>query len=443
MPLWQAAAAHAGGACRLHPRHAGLRALARTAAELTGDWDALSERLAAEPDAAALAHRARLGWPEPARAPCPTAPPEAAAAAARLACELHLLAGDPAGALAALDAAGTPPAAGSAAWLAEWRAEALLMQRDAAGAAAVLAPHLARHPARMGLWLQQARAAFFRGDFAAAEAALQRFRALKQAQLGAPPAPDLRDRITADAAAGGALPPARGPAPQGSPGLAAAWLAQPGAVPPFTPVAGAIPPRLGHYWEGPLSGPAARGAARWRALHPGLVQTLHDRAAAEAWLAAHDPEALPAFAAQTGAAARADLFRLCWLAQGGGVWADLDEYPRAAVDGWLVGAAAVVVLEAGYGTVANNFLAARPGHPLIAAARAGALARLGLGPTADPWWDSGPAQLTQALVSHLATPGLRVLTQADYCARVSTNLPFPHKRRADHWRPGPAAVARR
>jgi hypothetical protein len=294
----------------------------------------------------------------------------------------------------------------------------------------------------MGLWLHRARAAFFLGDFDAAEGALARFRALKAAQLGAPPAPDLRDRITADArAARRPLPGPQDPAPQDGPGLAAAWMAQPGAVPPFAPVAGAIPLRLGHYWEGPLPGPAARGAAAWAALHPGLAQTLFDRPAAEGWLAAHLPAALPAFAAQTMPAARADLFRLCWLVEGGGVWADLDEYPRAPISDWLEGAVGVFVLEAGHGTVANNFLAARPGLPVLLQARDEALARLAQA-TTDPWWDSGPARLTQTLAAALGTPGLRLLSQSDYCARVSTNLPFPHKRRPDHWRPGPAATAR-
>lgn len=443
-PDWQAAADHAARALRLHPRHPGLAALARTAAELTADWEGCAAALSAAPDAAALAHLARLGLPAPERAPPPAPPPEAAATAARLAAELHLAAGAPEAALAALDAAGRPPGAGLAAWLAEWRAEALLMLRRLPEAEAVLDAALARHPTRMGLWLQRARADFLSGAFGAAEAALARFRELKAAQLGAPPAADLRDRITADAlAAGRPLPPPEGPPPADSPGLAAAWLAQPGAVPAFAPLPGAIPARLGHYWEGALPGPAARGAAAWARALPDHAPMLFDRPAAEAWLAAHDPAALPAFAAQTLPAARADLFRLCWLAAGGGVWVDLDEYPRAGVSDWLAGAAAVVVLESGYGTVANNFLAARPAHPLIAAARADALARLHR-PTTDPWWDSGPARLTLALARLLAAApsGLRVLAQADYCARVSTNLPFPHKRRPDHWRPGPAAVAR-
>jgi hypothetical protein len=441
-PGWTAAADHAARALRLHPGQGALVHLDRIAAELTGDWDALAAALATASDPAAAGHLARLGLPDPARAPAPASPPESAATAARLACELAQLAGDPAAGLAAIEAAGPMPTAPLAAWLAEWRADTLLMLRRPDQAAALIGPVLARHPSRMGLWLHAARAAFFRGDFIGAEGALERFRALKTAQLGAPPATDLRDRITVDAlAAGRPLPPADGPAPQGSPGLAAAWFARPGALPAFAPVAGAIPARLGHYWEGPLPHPVARGAARWARLHPALDQTLFDRPAAEAWLAAQAPEALPAFAAQTRAAARADLFRLCWLVQGGGVWADLDEYPRRPVDEWLTGAAGVLVLESGYGTVANNFLAARPGLPLLAQARAQALARLATA-TEDTWWDSGPARLTEALAATLATPGLRILSQSDYCTRVATNLPFPHKRRPDHWRPGPGARAR-
>jgi hypothetical protein len=442
-PLWQAAADHAARAVRLHPSAGALAHLAHLAADLVGDWDARARALTGAAPATLVA-RARLGWPEPHRAPPPAPPPEAAATAARLACELHLLAGDPTAALAALDAAGPPPTAPLAAWLAEWRAEALLALRRAPEAAATLAPALAAHPTRMGLWLQQARAAFFAGDFDTAEGALDRFRALKAAQLGAPPAEDLRDRITADARA--AVVPLGAATAQDAarhPGLAAAWLARPGNLAPFAPGPDAIPPRLGHYWDGPLPGPARRGAEAWARLHPGWAQTRFDQDSAAAWLAQHDPEALPVFTALAQPAVRADLFRLCWLAQGGGVWADLDEFPRAAVDGWLTGALGVVVLEVGYGTVANNFLAAAPGLPLIAQARADALAHLAANPAPYPWWDSGPARLTVALAGAIAAgqaAGLRVLSQGDYCARVATNLPFPHKRRADHWRAGPAAV---
>ncbi len=423
---------------RLYPRARALRACAWTAAERLGDWDALAARLTAVDDPEAALALARLGIValDRARPSCPL-PPNAKAAAAQRLCALALVAGAPEQALAELDAAGPPASSALAASLAEWRAEALLMLRRADEAEATLAPARARHPTRFGLWLQTARAAFFRGAFNEAEEALKRFRALKAEQLGAEPALDLRDLITDDAKAWSLpLPSATGPAP-GSPGPAALWLAQRGVLPRFAPLparAEEIPRLLTHYWEGPLCGPPARGARIWQERHPSFRQHLFDRAAAEAWLARHDPEARAAFSVQELPAARADIFRLAWLVQKGGVWADLDEYPRAPIDEWLAEAAAVFVIESGYGTIANNFIAAQPGFGALSWARAEVLARA-VRPTQNPWWDTGPARLTVAVARALHAPGLRLIEQAAYSARVTTNLPFPHKRRPGHWRP--------
>jgi len=418
------------------------------ARERCQDWEALAAELMSDTsDPARIAALARLGLPRPDSLTAP-ASPEAAVEQAKLRGDLSLETGAPDAALTATALA--PLSALARARLAETRAEALLWQRRPAAALALLDAALATRPAHMGMWLQLARARFLLGDFAAAESALARFRRLKQGQTGHPPATDLRDRITADALASGqSLPPDEdaaisrdrlGPALARHPGLAACWLARPGAVPPFHPgPADAIPHHAGLYWEGPMPAPVARGIARWREMLAGWQVDLFDAPAARAWLATHDPEAAEIFDSLTAPAARADLFRACWIACAGGLFVDSDEYPRDSVAPWLDGATTVLVLESGYGTAANNFLAAAPGQSLMTAFRARVLSRLTTTDTPYPWWDSGPAQLTAALAGALTDrpqgwPGLRVLTQADYCARVTTNLPFPHKRRPDHWR---------
>lgn len=442
-PLWTALSAQAQAAARLWPGHAGIRQILFTLRLAAEDWDSLARELAAlPPEPQGLQALARLGLPRPG-AMRGRKSREAGLEADRTDAWLHLEAGDPEAALAATDRDWLDSP--TLAWFIEPRIEALLWLRRPTEALRLLDWLLTAHPRRLGLILQRARARFFQGDFAGAGADLSAFRALKAEAAGAPPPLDLRDRITADALAAGAdLPPdeepgaarARlGPLLAAHPGLAACWLAR-GAAPAFRAVAGAIPARVALYWEGPLAGPPARGAAAWaQALGPA---DLYGRAEARAWLAAHDPEALPAFDAQTLAAGRADVFRACKIARDGGVFADTDEFPRASPRDWLEGAAAVVVLESGYGTAANNFLAARPGHPLMARFRAEVLAGA-LSPDPYPWWHTGPARLTAALAGHLLDGGglgLRVLAQADYCARVTTNLPFPHKRTAAHWRQG-------
>jgi len=137
-------------------------------------------------------------------------------------------------------------------------------------------------------------------------------------------------------------------------------------------------------------------------------------------------------------ATRADLFRIALMAVEGGLFADLDEYPRAPVTPLLLGARAVLVIEEGHGTIANNFLAAQPGLALFQRLKTRVAARLRATQTPYAWWDSGPAQLTlDALIASRdpeESQGLRFLSQAEYDSCVSTNLPFPHKRGQGHWR---------
>lgn len=450
-PLWQAARDQALAASRLWPRHGAIRHLTLTLRACCEDWDQLAAELAAlAPEAQALQALARLGWPLPGRTGGPAALPRQIEDA-RTDAWLCLDAGDLGGAHAATDRdyLSRP----GAAWFHEPYIEALLWDRRAEDARAFLDQLLGRAPRRLGLILQRARARFFLGDFNGADGDLATFRTLKAEAIGAPPPPDLRDLIVADArASGGVIAPYEpaaairdrlGAALEAHPGLAACYLARPGALPAFRPVPGAIAARPALYWEGELAGPSARGVARWAQVLDGPA-ALFTRDAARGWLAAHDPEALPGFDAQTGPAGRADVFRACKVAYDGGLFVDADEYPRESPAPWLDGAGVVVVLESGYGTAANNFLAARPGHPLMARFRAAVLARAQT-PDPYPWWDTGPTRLTLALMGHLLhddTAGLRILTQAQYCARITTNLPFPHKRTAGHWRQGLPSAAR-
>ncbi len=448
---------HAEAALRLFPRDAALNTLWLTCRALEDDWRALEADLLALPGPQAVPVLNRLGLFEPAQARIEADLAAASGAnprARRLLAlaQSHLLQGAPDLALAALDTAASPeppsPTRADLAWL---RAEIALWRFQPDGAEAALAPLRTECPTHPGLWLSLGRVAFLRGDFSDAEAALARFQTLKTEQTGTPPAPDLRDRITADALmASATLPPGLMRAPLetvletagletivASPGLSACLLAR--ARPAFAPVDGPpIPRKLAFYWEGPENGAVARSFKAWQDLHPGFDITLYGPDQAAEWLALHHPALLPLFNRQTLPATRADLFRIALMFSEGGIYADVDEYPRAAVDDWLAGAQAVFCQEIGYGTVANNFLAARPGLELFERMLSRVTERLTRSENAYPWWDSGPAPLTasvfEALFGPAPIPGLRLLDQASYCQRISTNLAFPHKRGPLHWR---------
>lgn len=402
-------------ALRLFPRHGGLRGLRLDCRLRVHDWDRVIADLAADPrDAAALT---RLGRPDMALECLDRAPPAPLDDLFRRAlqrAEALLRLGRPDDALAALPP--VPAARPLAADLAWWRAEIALARRDLPTARAALGPALEHSPTRMGLHLSAARLAFFEGDAPRAQDHLSRFSRLKTAQLRVPPPDDLRDRIVADAVA------------QGPRAAAARRFAR--ATPVFSRAQTTVPRHIAHYWEGPRSAPVERGLAAWGRLLP---QTLYDAPAARDWLRRHAPALTPLFDRLRLPAARADLFRVALVARQGGVFADLDEYPRHGIDDWLEGTRAVLVIEEGHGTLANNFLAAIPGLPLFARLQDRIAAALAATDTPYPWWDTGPAQLTVEAASE-PTDGLRFLTQADYDARISTNLPFPHKSGPAHWR---------
>lgn len=456
--------AHASAAARLHPRHDWLAHLARLACEGVSDWRALRPSRALLPERAMTAARAalRMGL--------------SGHAAGLLACarrdqsappRLHLLRAEAfwhAGRLRAAWAAHGRVAARSApeqAELALLAAELALMKGDPARADAALSGIAAQFPDRMALWLTRARIAFQQGHFAEAVRAHARFNVLKARQIGPFTAADVRDRITEDAAQAAqgseaafepGMPVAESLAAVGlkrvvaSAGLSACLLQRAqaqGALAFRGDPSAVIPRRIVHYWQGPMGPAIPRALAQWRRLHPGFESVLFDADSAADWLGRHCGPALQArFVALGQPALRADLFRLCWIAQEGGIFADLDEYPRIPVTPWLEGARAVLCIERGFGTVANNFLAAVPGHPICLQAQEMSLSALDATTEPYPWWHTGPAQWTRAAFAQAfgaqafgaQAGGVRFLSQMDYNRRIATNLPYPHKRRSDHWR---------
>lgn len=458
-------AIHADAALRLNPRHEGLAYVAWLAGEQVHDWQHLShlKPLTQEPRLALVQTRAALRMGLSGRAAITlaqarrTAAPRDPLRAQILRAEALYLAGRPESAIKvqrqvearACDAVQRAEAAFLAAELAH------MLGKPEQGEAA-LASVADAFPDRMSLWLITARICFQRGDFERAAQALVRFNTLKTAQFGTPPPPDLRDLIVQDATAAArglehaftmqrsveeSVAQAGLTRISASSGLCACLLARAqsrGELTFHPDPAARIPKRIVHYWQGPEGPALSRAKARWQALHPGFECLIFDADTAQDWLAqTYDKSMVERFRALSQPAARADLFRLCWIVQMGGIFADLDEYPRIPVTRWLAGARAVLCVERGFGTVANNFIAAVPDHPIPV--RTLDLVCDALDRTDAPyaWWHCGPAQWSRATFeSHYtrSPPGVRILSQAEYCRRVSTNLPYPHKRSPDHWR---------
>ncbi len=459
--------AHARAARRVHPHHDWLWALARLLREAVEDWSdiALENTPNAAPDRALAHARAalRLGLPgQGARALAPLRhlagemPIAMRVCAARA--ETFALAGRIREALAAhVRARACARDSVQRADCALQGAELHLLTGDLAQAELALLEVGTLFPDRLPYLLALARLAFAKGDFAQAESVHGQFNVLKEAQTGVHSACDVRDRIVADARMAvqgqqSAMAPEIDVADTlaqlgaariiAAPGLAACLLLREnwrGGL-RFQPDPEASIPRvIAHYWQGPEGPAVPRARARWAALHPQFETRIFDEVAAADWLGAEHGQKLRArFLGLSQPALRADLFRLCWMVSQGGIFADLDEYPRLPVAPWLAGARMVVCVERGFGTIANNFLAATPGHPICARTLDFVLAALDHTDAPYAWWHTGPAQWTRAVMAHrIEQPedlSVRYLSQSAYCRRVSTNLPYPHKHSPEHWR---------
>ena len=457
--------AHARAACRLHARHDWLYHMFHSLREAVEDWDALAHSLpaaSAMPQRALIASRAALRLGLVGRAAVALAPARRNASQGAVMSRLYMqraeifwLAGRLRAAWAALGQARQfAQGAGTDADIGILAAEIALTKPDPETAANALRPAARAFPRRMSVTLTEARIAFARGAFADAMDAHARFNDMKRAQTGTLPAPDVRDLIVADAfnAARGidtafardqsittSLGQVGAERIAASAGLSACLLNRARETLVFVPdTAATIPHLIVHYWQGPPGPALVRAQRQWARLHPECRQRVFDDAQAEAWLqSAYGPDMAARFGHHSQPAVRADLFRACWIYREGGIFTDLDEYPRVPVLPWLQGARAVLCIERGFGTIANNFIAAVPDHPLCGIALDHVCTALDGCDTPYAWWHSGPAQWTRAAFAHYFVQGgrdVRFLSQAQYCRRVATNLPYPHKRSPEHWR---------
>jgi tetratricopeptide (TPR) repeat protein len=178
--------------------------------------------------------------------------------------------------------------------------------------------------------------------------------------------------------------------------------------------------------------------ATWRR-RPGWRYTRVDDRSALAFLTDEvSADAAQAFRRARHPAARADLFRLAWLAARGGVWADVDDAARGSLDA-LVDGRSLVVWQEDRGNLANDFLAAAPGHPAIVAARDEAIVNILATYTESTWLATGPGLVTRHvaawLASNLETLGSStvILDRHEIRRVVVPGLPLPYKSTRAYW----------
>ncbi|MFT8719265.1 glycosyltransferase family 32 protein [Acetobacter sp.] len=172
----------------------------------------------------------------------------------------------------------------------------------------------------------------------------------------------------------------------------------------------AIPHQLMQFWDKPDLPEDVRDLVTlWQREEPGFQHSLVNEEEATAYITAHYPQAiLTVWQGIEHVAGRSDFFRLCWLAREGGTYIDADEHRVGPLASLLTpGAGLVVNWSPGPPPCVNNwFIAARPGHPALAALLQQAVTVLTVAANQhqrlSPWIATGPGLFSMAIMDAVA-----------------------------------------
>lgn len=178
----------------------------------------------------------------------------------------------------------------------------------------------------------------------------------------------------------------------------------PGPKPGRAVAASPIPRRVVQFWDAPEPPEDLRAFIEsWGKLNPNWTHTLFSVDSAREFLAQNMPgPVLQAFQAARHPAHKADIFRLAVLLRDGGIYADIDDRCMGPLDQLCAGASLVLRHEH-LGSIGNNFIACRPGHPLVGKALMGAVKATLEGHSEAIWLSTGPGLLTRAFAQLYAT----------------------------------------
>jgi len=200
-----------------------------------------------------------------------------------------------------------------------------------------------------------------------------------------------------------------------------------------------IPHHVVQAWLGsPLPAEVEALTSTWRRRAGWRYTRLDDRSAMDFLREQVGEAAIRAYRRARHPAARADLIRLAWLAANGGVWADVDDACHAPIEP-LVDGPTLVLWQEDRGNLANDFMAAAPGHPAILAARDEAIRSLLNTYTESTWLATGPGLVTRHvaawLARHLETIGTTtvILDRHGLKPFVAAGLPMHYKSGPDYW----------
>jgi len=166
---------------------------------------------------------------------------------------------------------------------------------------------------------------------------------------------------------------------------------------------GAIPANIAQFWDQSLPADVAVYCDSWRSLNPDCAYRLFSSVEARAFLRRHDmTRVLGAYDRAPEPAMKADLFRLAFLHACGGYWADADDRCVAPLSQLDSAPYDLILSQEDMGSIGNNFLAAAPRHPLIAAALTAATEAVENGDSDMVWLSTGPGVMTRSAAFYFA-----------------------------------------
>ncbi|RIY02712.1 hypothetical protein D3218_04985 [Aureimonas flava] len=204
---------------------------------------------------------------------------------------------------------------------------------------------------------------------------------------------------------------------------------------------GGVPRTVHQFWTEPdVPADVAAFMASWRERNPGFRHRVWSGPEADAYLTAHAaPAVRAAFRRAREPAMKADLFRLALLAHEGGVWADADDRCLRPIAPLLARGAGLLAYQEDLGSLGNNWLAARPGHPVLARALREGTDAVNRGDGDILWLATGPGLLTRVLARARcgATPDeaadALVLDRSEFLDHVAIHCLAAYKASERHW----------
>jgi tetratricopeptide (TPR) repeat protein len=205
-----------------------------------------------------------------------------------------------------------------------------------------------------------------------------------------------------------------------------------------------IPRRIAQFWDSAELPEDIAGYCRtWSGMDPAFDYRRLDEASALDFLKAiGDAAAFRAFQRAEQPAMKSDILRLAWLLRNGGVYSDADDRLQRSVAPLLESGAGLVLYQEDIGSVGNNFIAAAPDHPVLAAALEQAVAAVNNGGKDLLWLATGPGLLTRCLGRYLAADegawlarlsNIRVLDRHEMLSYSAIHCLSAYKHTEKHW----------